>query len=417
MVNSDMIYSMLAGLKNKLMNALWIKSNVIKKFSIFSLSLIEMNDFPRIDIDSRTELKKNPDNYWLLLNLVIISLRLERHDCAKQYVKMMYELLDNGVPNLDHHSQETNKRILLIKEWGSGFWADIDHIIGQLLLAEITKRIPIVYWGGNSLYNNSNQDDCFSHFFSPVSHLTLSDIQNNDSSYYPKCWNPKNILQSDPKKYLKEHSSEAGILFFVRKEDIVVSDRHINLATILPWVPKNHPVFNFDENNAFYYMYNKYISLNPSIQNEIKIFFDAKMTNKHLIAVHVRGGDRTESFEKLSQNNLIYFKAIDDYLTVNPESFIFICTDSTYVLTEFHQKYQKNLIYTDSHRSMDKTGIHYNLSLDKERIAIETIIDVYLALKCDYFIGCESNVSVTIKKLKNWGSKCIILPYIPSRRL
>lgn len=412
-----MIYSMLSELKNKLMNGLWIKFNTVERSLLCSLSLIETNDFPRIDIECRTKLKKNTDNYWLLLNLVIISLRLGRHDCAKQYIKQIYDLLDYEAISLDHHPQEQNNRILLIKEWGCGFWADIDHVIGQLLLAEITFRIPIVYWGGNSLYNNSNQEDCFSHFFLPVSHLTISDIQKNDISYYPKRWNTKNILKKDPKKYLRKYSSESGILFFDRKEEVIVSDRHINLGTILPWVPKNHPVSNYDADSAFCYLYNKYIQITPSIQKEIELFFETKMSHKHLIAVHVRGGDRTESFKKLSENNIIYFKAIDDYLMVHPESFIFICTDSAYVLTEFHQKYQKNLIFTDFHRSVDKTGIHFNVSIDKERLAIETIVDVYLALKCDYFIGCESNVSGTIKKLKNWGQKCIILPYLPSRRL
>ena len=412
-----MIPSTFVELKNKVLNALWIKSDPVERSLLCSLPLIDIDDFPRIDIECRTKLKKNSDNYWLLLNLVIISLRLGRHDCAKQYINQIYDLLDNEATSLDHYPPDQNNRILLIKEWGCGFWADIDHVLGQLLLAEITKRIPIVYWGGSSLYNNSKKEDCFSHFFSPVSHLTISDLQKNDLSYYPKRWNTKNILKKDPIKYLRKYSSGSGILFFDRKEDVVVSDRYLNLETILPWVPKNHPVSDFDTDRAFCYLYNKYIQITPSIKKEIELFFETKMSHKHLIAVHVRGGDRTESFKKLSENNLIYFKAIDDYLTVHPESWIFICTDSAYVLTEFHQKYPKNLIFTDSHRSVDKSGIHFNVSLDKERLAIETIVDVYLALKCDYFIGCESNVSGTIKRLKNWGKNCVILPYLPSRRL
>ncbi len=37
-------------------------------------------------------------------------------------------------------------RFLLIKSWGCGFWSDVDHVMGQLLVAEITNRIPVIYW-------------------------------------------------------------------------------------------------------------------------------------------------------------------------------------------------------------------------------------------------------------------------------
>jgi hypothetical protein len=36
-------------------------------------------------------------------------------------------------------------RYLLIKAWGFGFWADLDHVLGALLLADLTRRVPVVY--------------------------------------------------------------------------------------------------------------------------------------------------------------------------------------------------------------------------------------------------------------------------------
>ncbi|MGB8078567.1 MAG: hypothetical protein WCF09_11900, partial [Gallionella sp.] len=36
------------------------------------------------------------------------------------------------------------ERFLLIKAWGYGFWSDVSHVLGQLLLAEITGRTPVV---------------------------------------------------------------------------------------------------------------------------------------------------------------------------------------------------------------------------------------------------------------------------------
>src|SRR5262245_6993052 len=42
------------------------------------------------------------------------------------------------------------ERFLVIEAWGSGFWSDLCHVLGCLLLAEITGRIPVTHWGANS---------------------------------------------------------------------------------------------------------------------------------------------------------------------------------------------------------------------------------------------------------------------------
>jgi len=44
------------------------------------------------------------------------------------------------------------EKFLLIKAWGYGFWSDVSHVLGQLLVAELTGRTPIVHWGQNSLF-------------------------------------------------------------------------------------------------------------------------------------------------------------------------------------------------------------------------------------------------------------------------
>ena len=44
---------------------------------------------------------------------------------------------------------------LLIKSYG--FWSDVEHVIGALLLAEMTGRTPVVHWGGNSYFTDDER--------------------------------------------------------------------------------------------------------------------------------------------------------------------------------------------------------------------------------------------------------------------
>jgi hypothetical protein len=68
------------------------------------------------------------------------------------------------------------ERYLLIKGWGFGFWADMAHVTGSLLLAEITGRIPLVYWGPESLFGDSRSTTPSPSTFEPVSSLSLEQL-------------------------------------------------------------------------------------------------------------------------------------------------------------------------------------------------------------------------------------------------
>lgn len=54
-----------------------------------------------------------------------------------------------------------------IKAWGNRFWSDVSHFEGQLLIAELTNRIPIIYWGVDSVYASEKPiiKDAFTMYF------------------------------------------------------------------------------------------------------------------------------------------------------------------------------------------------------------------------------------------------------------
>ena len=68
------------------------------------------------------------------------------------------------------------EKYFLIHSWGSGLGFDLLYLLQQLLLAELSDRKPVVYWGKNSLYSSDESKDCFTDYFKPVSTFTLDDL-------------------------------------------------------------------------------------------------------------------------------------------------------------------------------------------------------------------------------------------------
>src|SRR4051812_589750 len=82
---------------------------------------------------------------------------------------------------------DSRKRFLLIKPWGYGFCSDLDHVLGALLVAEMTGRIPVTLWGAGSRFRD-NEEDAWSNFFEPVSKYTIADLVGKNMSWFPAKW-------------------------------------------------------------------------------------------------------------------------------------------------------------------------------------------------------------------------------------
>ena len=113
---------------------------------------------------------------------------------------------------------------------GYGFWSDVDHVIGQLLIAELSNRIPVVHWGKNSLFSDVSNSNAFDLYFEPVSSLAIDDLASCDLSFFPPKWNAGNLHQEDHHKWYGPFGRQNGIFFLGRDEDVVVSDFHTQVV-------------------------------------------------------------------------------------------------------------------------------------------------------------------------------------------
>lgn len=317
------------------------------------------------------------------------------HQVARQY--------------LEHAKQQPASRessgdqFLLIKAWGYGFWADVDHVIGQLLLAEMTDRIPVVHWGENSLFRGRGVDEAFTQFFEPVSSCKVEALTGNSYTFYPPKWSEKNLLDNNVAKWSGAYSRIAGIHLLNRIESVLVSDYFTSVRDLVPWLKSTHPLYGQEAKHICRYLFGKYIRLKPHLTEAVDQFWSENLQGRKTLAVHIRGSDKEVEIPDLEALNQTYQARVKAYFEQHPDASLFLLTDSSRVLREYRQRYGAKLISSPCQRTDSNTGLHYQENDHPEGLANEVIIDAYLAARCDAFIGNGfSNVSQTIMHLKDW---------------
>ena len=92
-------------------------------------------------------------------------------------------------------------KYLLIKAWGYGFSSDMDHVVGQLLLAELTGRTPVVHWGANTLFGAQDIANAFELYFRPVSGATQDGLSAWGQSFFPAKWTAATLRDENVNKF------------------------------------------------------------------------------------------------------------------------------------------------------------------------------------------------------------------------
>jgi len=300
-------------------------------------------------------------------------------------------------------------RYLLIKGWGFGFWADMAHVVGSLLLAEITGRIPLVYWGPESLFGDKSERNAFNHYFEPVSNVSLEQLARMpNASFFPPRWHAGNLTQSGVSKW-EGRGSRAGAVFFLnRPETVAVSDFNIGVVHVMPWIPPHHALRSKTLEEINRYLISKYLRPRADIAAACDTFHAAHLASAPFVAVHLRGSDKATEDPELAATNRELLVALE---TVDSAWPIFLMTDDAGCLARMKNTYGRRIIATDCQRTETGEGVHRLPTVDPVRAGREIMIDTLLALRADRFIGNGlSNVSAMIAVMKNWppGALCLI---------
>ena len=317
--------------------------------------------------------------------------------------------------NYQDKNPSTESKYLLIHAWGSGIGFDLLHVLQYLLVAELTNRCPIIYWGENSLYNE-NENDCFADYFQAINDLSIKDIDESTEKIFPGYWNGRELnvyLRRTKWRNTKNNQSYkiTAIDYLNKSEKIVVSGEFTNIKSILPWVLEDSDYYGKDVKTIYKSLTKKYIKPKHEFINTANSVIKNKFNNSDFIAIHLRGTDKS----KEKQSNDI--ASINDDLIKKVSSLdsslpIFLMTDDIRQLAKMTDLFGNRLVSLDVTRSQnDDIGVHYE-SNEKKKIAAEVIIDVLVASKAKYFLGCGfSYLACIVSYLADEAQESTLLPY------
>jgi len=309
------------------------------------------------------------------------------------------------------------ERFLLIKAWGAGFWSDVSSVLGALLLAEITGRIPVTHWGANSLFGEDSASDAFGHYFEPLSAFDTDALKAmKASTFFPPKWSADNFGSDNIAKWQGIGSRMGGIYYLNRAESIAVVDYFIAAVTLLPWIPSSHSFSGETIDGVLRLLAEKYLKPRMRIVGEVDKFYHRHIAGHPTIAVHVRGSDKGTEIVGLDALNRSYF----DILDAEDIAFqFFLMTDDARWAAAFKERYGNRVVMTESERTDGNRALHALAHEDRVRLGTEVMVDTYLALRCDKFLGNgRSNVSAMSAILKRWpeGSCALVAPSLLHER-
>lgn len=387
---------------------------------------LRKGNLPLAEILSRVSLTKDPANPKTYNSLGLIARLVNLPQFATQYFREAARLApDWNIPkeNLDklqrEFDQDRNRsendirqsagaaaaeRYLLIKAWGVGFWSDVSHVLGQLLVAELSGRIPVVHWGPNSLFGDGSGANAFELYFERVSSVTASDIQRDEFSVWPPKWDHLNLMDGEKNKWGGPFARVSGLYLLNRPENVVVSDFHTGVIELKPWIPAGHHLYGLSVDELYRYLARRYLRPTKAIEEEVERFYAKHLASQDFIAVHVRGSDKVIEMPDLDEWNDRYPDRIDRALSDHGCDRIFLMTDDSRILDRFVRTYGDKIVATDCLRTGGKQGIHYHQGLDRRRLGTEVMMDTYIALRAKAFIGNAcSNPSLMVACLKDWS--------------
>lgn len=351
------------------------------------------------DVLCRVVLDSEPDSREAWTFLATIAGRLEQAEKQREYARRA-----DGAPDVEPSAaraagQPARGRYLLIKSWNHGFWSEVSHILGGLLLAEMTGREPVVHWGRGCRFGDATGRNAFELYFAPVSPATVDDLSALATArFFPAGRNRGNLLADGPGGL--GAAGQGAIDLLGRPEEVAVAEGFLSVADLYPWITPSHPLAGRPLIEVYRYLVRKYLTPVPAVTEAAERFVAKAFGAAPFVAAHLRGTDKILEDGALP----LHVERIIDLLDAAPRSTpLFVMTDDRDIAARAADRLGSRMTMTDALRTGGEVGLHFQPRAPSARLGLEVMTDVYIALRASSFIGIgQSNVSSMIAVLKEW---------------
>jgi protein O-GlcNAc transferase len=273
-------------------------------------------------------------------------------------------------------------KFLLIPACGAGFWADAAHVLGALLLAEITGRTPIVHWGAASRFRapDLGDADAFGQFFEPIAPVSLGALASI-ADRWPLDW----PLDPPPSSVTPPKDCDP-LQTLARRETLVIAASYLPLADMADWIPHGHPLRDLTLGELARKLLADHVRIRPAIKAAADALIAATFGDVPFVSAHVRGTDKNEEVpnnDKLIDSYLIW----TDRMLQHPEQRLFLATDDARCADLFQRRYGARLGMSDATRRSDGLGVHAAPGDAGRRLGEELLIDCLVAVEGVHFVG------------------------------
>ncbi len=308
------------------------------------------------------------------------------------------------------------KRFLVAKAYGYGFWSDVTHVLGCALLAEIAGRVPVVHWGAGSRFGDGTDRDHFTDFFAPPSAETIDDVAAQAGPVYPPPYSPARLREDGLRLQQGPQEVVTALRLLGSDARTVVSDLYFSAATLMPFVPRDHPLAALPRGpaawrDAYRHLAAKYLRPRAVIAEEARGFVRERLAGS-FIAVHLRGTDKTieTGSDRATLLQREAFARIEAHAARDADLRFFVMTDDADLLAHAVQLLGPRAIYTEAARISGPEGVHNTGRFAGGALGREVLRDVLIAIEADAFIGTgTSNVSNACAYLRDWPQDALTL--------
>lgn len=307
-------------------------------------------------------------------------------------------------------------RFLLIHAYGGGFGLELLYLLKQLLLSEITQRIPVVYWGKNSLYNGDPSSDCFTNYFEPINAVKIEQLYPLQENVFPQNWQFRAL--TDYEHCTGWHNKKngqiyrlSGVHYLNRRENLVVSGEFTSIKTLLSWSASDSEWAGVDVAQAYRRLARRYLRPQLRLVRQALEFIEVNFFGQPFLAIHLlgsRGSDPSRG-DAINQTNEQLLLMLSRH---EPDLPIFVMTNDVRELARARKHFGMRVRYTSATRIDGQKPSEPLDVVDKRAFGEHVMTDILISARAQHFYGCGlSHLACAVAYLRDEDQHSTLVPY------